>query len=67
MKGSSRAGDLDRVDVALDEKRRLLEIRPGLEVGERAKPNFPAFVGGADRLDAEELRPLLSAAMENLG
>src|SRR4029453_833598 len=60
------AGDLDRVDVRLDQERRLLEIRSSLGVGDRRKPDVTALVGLADRLGPEELGPFLGPALEDV-
>ncbi len=60
------AGHLDRVDVGLDQQRRLFECRPGLGVRDRGEPDVPALVALADRLDGEELGPLAGPALEEL-
>src|SRR5262249_11474094 len=63
----SAAGDLERVDVRLDEEARLLEIRPRLEVCDRRQPDVPALVRLPDALELEELGALLNPALDDLG
>ena len=51
-----RAGELHRVDLGVDEDRRLLLRRPRLEVRHRREPDLAAFVRLADRLEREQAR-----------
>ena len=61
-----RAGELHRVDLGVDEDRRLLLRRPGLEVRDRRERDLPAFVRLADRLDREEAGELAGPRLERL-
>jgi hypothetical protein len=61
------AGDLDRVDVRLDEEPGLLGRRPAVEVRDRREPDLSPLVGVAEALDLEEPRRLGRPRLEQLG
>ncbi len=61
-----RTRHLHRVDVGLDQKCGLLERRPGLGVRDRGQPDVPALVALADRLEGEQLGPLVGPTLEDL-
>ena len=60
------AGHLERVDVRLDEQRRLVEVGAGVEVRDRREPDVAALERLPDALEPEELGPLLGPALEDL-
>src|SRR5262249_45409381 len=56
VQGRHRAGDLGRVDVAVDPKRWFLRVWTGGCVAEHRQPDVAALEAASDRLYAHELR-----------
>lgn len=61
------AGDLDRVDVRLDEEARLLGRGAGVEVRDGREPDVAPLVRLPEALDLDQARGLLRPRLEQLG
>ena len=61
-----RAGELGRVDLCVDDHRRLLLGRPRVEVRDRHERDLAALVRGADRLDGAQAWELRRPGGERL-
>ncbi len=67
VEGRRRPRELHRVDLGMDEDRRLLVVGAGLGVRDRAEPDVTSLVRPADRLEREEGRVLGRPRLERLG